>query len=121
MAEITPATRADALDRLPHSLSVLVWGDPESGTYHGIVRELSLTVEEESPERAVTVLNQLVDTYIDDAIALDAVDDLVPRPVSTLDWWRLTLGLRLRYLIARLLRRDVRTRSIRREVLPCHA
>jgi hypothetical protein len=100
MAEVTAASRADALRRLPSSLTVLVWGDPESGNYHGIVRELSLTAEDEGPELVVSVLNELVDTYIDDAIALDAVDHLIPRAVSPLDWWRLTLGLRLRNLAA---------------------
>lgn len=106
--------------RIPQTLHLLIWFDRDTGTYQGLVRELSIHAEGSTPTAVAKELERRSDTYVQDAIAEPNVHQLLPRPVPTREWVILSLQLLVRRAISRL---HPRSRSeypvSQRFIVPC--
>jgi hypothetical protein len=104
------------------AIDLVIWHDDDVGVYRGLMRQISIFAQADSPDATLAALLERASTYIEDVLQDGGTLKTVLRPVSRYQWWSLISRLTVRRVVSHLRRhKDGSLDTFARKVVHCPA
>jgi hypothetical protein len=104
------------------AIDLVIWHDDDADLYRGLMRQISIFAQGDTPDATFDALIERASTYIEDVLHDGGTLNAALRPVSRYQWWSLIVRLTVRRIVSHLRRhKDGSLDTFARKVVHCPA